>query len=92
MSAKFIVPTTLRELRFQLSQTGEASVPLRKFLTANYQALKTLTNYKLPILIRESYGIAPLLVARFEKGREVKTLLDGLSEKEIEGALKELLK
>lgn len=90
--SKFIIPSTLRELRFHLSQTGEASVPLKSFLSKNYQTLKSQTQFKLPVLIRESYGVSPALVARFEKGREVKTRLDGLDEKQIENALADLLK
>lgn len=90
--SKFVLPTALKELRFHLSQTGEASVPLRKFLTTNYAALKTQSNYKLPILIRESYGVPPSITARFEKGREVKNNLEGLDESGIESAIKNLLK
>lgn len=90
--SKYILPTTLKELRFHLSQTGDASVPLRKFLTTNYPALKTQLKNQLPILIREAYGIQPSVTARFEKGREVKNVLEGLDEKGIEGALKQLLK
>lgn len=90
--SKYILPTTLRELRFHLSQTGEASVPLRKFLANNYQNLKTQSDNKLPILIRESYGVPPSLTARFEKGREVKNSLEGLDESGIANALKDLLK
>lgn len=29
MSARFVFPKALKELRFHFSQTGEASVPLR---------------------------------------------------------------
>lgn len=29
MSAKYVFPKALKELRFHFSQTGEASVPLR---------------------------------------------------------------
>ncbi|CAH6721929.1 hypothetical protein CLIB1444_07S05622 [[Candida] jaroonii] len=90
--SKFIIPTTLRELRFHLSQTGEASVPLRKFLTTNYPSLKTQTKNSLPILIRESYGIPPSITARFEKGKEFKTNLEGLDEQGISTALNQLLK
>lgn len=90
--SKFVVSTALRELRFHLSQTGEASIPLRNFLVKNYPSLKSSTNYKLPILIRESFGVPPSITARFEKGREVKNSLDGLDEKAIEESVKSLLK
>ena len=65
---------------------------MRNFLTKNYPSLKTQLNYKLPILIRESYGIPPTLTARFERGEEVKTSLEGLDEAGVEKALNELLK
>lgn len=89
--SKYVVSAGLRELRFHLSQTGEASVPLRNFLVKNYPTLKTSTN-NLPILIRESFGVPPSITARFEKGREVKSSLDGLDEKTIELTIKSLLK
>lgn len=90
--SKFAVSAGLKELRFHLSQTGEASQPLRNFLLKNYPALKTSTNYKLPILIRESFGVRPSITARFEKGREVKNNLEGLAESEVEKAVKSLIK
>ncbi|EDK47274.1 conserved hypothetical protein [Lodderomyces elongisporus NRRL YB-4239] len=90
--SKFVIPAALKELRFHLSQTGEASVPLRTFLKNNYNTLKTQLNYKLPILIRESYGIPPSVSARFERGEEVKRSLDGLDEKGVAEAFNELLK
>lgn len=90
--SKFVIPTALKELRFHLSQTGEASIPVRNFLTKNYPGLKSQLNYKLPILIRESYGIPPTLTARFEKGEEVKRNLEGLDEAGVEKTLNELLK
>lgn len=90
--SKFVVSAALKELRFHLSQTGEALVPLRKFLTKNYPTLKSSTHNKLPILIRESFGVPPSITARFEKGREVKNSLDGLDEKAIEDAVKALVK
>lgn len=92
MSAKFAVSNALRELRFHLSQTGEASVPLRNYLVKNYPTLKSATGNKLPILIREAFGVPPSITARFEKGREVKNNLDGLDEKAIEEAVKSLVK
>lgn len=90
--SKFVVSTALKELRFHLSQTGEASVPLRNFLVKNYAGLKSSTSNKLPILIRESFGVPPSITARFEKGKEVKSSLDGLDEKAVEDAVKSLLK
>jgi NADH dehydrogenase (ubiquinone) 1 alpha subcomplex subunit 2 len=89
--SKFVFPAALKELRFHLSQTGEASVPLRNFLTTNYLAIKK-SQPQLPVLIREAYGVVPTVTARFEKGREVKTSLDGLDGKGIESSLQNLLK
>lgn len=89
--SKFVIPTALKELRFHLSQTGEASVPLRTFLTSNYKSLKQ-GQPALPVLIREAYGVPPSVTARFEKGREVKTSLEGLDGKAIESELISLLK
>lgn len=89
--SKFVIPTALKELRFHLSQTGEASVPLRNFLTTNYASIKK-ESPSLPVLIREAYGVPPSVTARFEKGREVKSNLEGLDGKAIESSLISLLK
>ncbi|KAG7665007.1 uncharacterized protein J8A68_001472 [[Candida] subhashii] len=90
--SKFVIPTALKELRFHLSQTGEASIPLRNFLTKNYSSIKQQSNNQLPVLIRESYGIPPSLTARFEKGREVKNSLEGLDEAGVAKAVQDILK
>ena len=90
--SKYVLPKALRELRFFLSQTGEASAPLKKFLTNDYANLKSLLNNKIPILIREAYGVPPSLTARFERGREVQRNLVGLDEKGIESAVNDILK
>lgn len=92
MSARFVVSTALKEVRFHLCQSGETSAALQKFLASNYETLKASTNYKIPVLIRESSGLVPSVTARFEKGREVKSKLEGLDSKAIEEAVKSLLK
>lgn len=89
--SKFAVSAALKEVRFHLSQTGAASVPLRTFLTKHYPALKAATKDR-PILIRESFGVPPSITARFEMGREVKNSLDGLDEAAVEKAVQNLLK
>lgn len=91
MSAKFVASAALKEVRFHLSQTGAASTPLRNFLTKHYPTLKAATDNKMPILIRESFGVPPSITARFEKGREVKNNLEGMDEKAIGDAVKALL-
>lgn len=92
MSAKFVVSKALREVRFHLSQTGEASAPLQKFLGSNYEALKAATSHKIPVLIREASGLPPSVTARFEQGKEIKNKLEGMDSKAIEEAVKALLK
>ncbi|CAN3354483.1 hypothetical protein DICA3_C15500 [Diutina catenulata] len=92
MSAKFVVSGAVKELRFHLSQSGEASQPLRKFLTANYGALKAASNNSIPILVREAYGIKPSFTARLEKGKEVKKSLDGMDESAISEQVANLIK
>ncbi|CAY68432.1 NADH-ubiquinone oxidoreductase [Komagataella phaffii GS115] len=89
MSSKFVFPKVVKELRFFLSQTGEASVPLRSFLTKTYPAIKK-ANPTLPILIREAYGIPPSVTARLEKGHEVKTNLEGFSADQIAKTLQSI--
>ncbi|KAF5096563.1 hypothetical protein D0Z00_002747 [Geotrichum galactomycetum] len=90
MSARFVFPKALKELRFHFSQTGEASVPLRQFLTKNYPAFKQ-ENPTTPVLIREAFGVRPAAFARFEYGKESKVHLDGINEEQIEKTLNSLI-
>lgn len=90
--SKFVIPHALKELRFHLSQTGDASLPLKAFLAKNYASLREQSQNQLPILIRESFGVPPSLTARFERGREVRTNLVGLDESTIAKTLQDLLK
>lgn len=66
MSAKFVFPRALKELRVHLSQTDSASQGLRNFLVKQYPALKR-DNPNTPILIREALGVRPTVFARFGK-------------------------
>lgn len=92
MSAKFVISKALKEVRFHLSQSGEASAPLHKFLASNYETLKAATSHKIPVLIREASGLSPSVTARFEQGKEIKNNLEGLDSKGVEEAVKSLLK
>ncbi|CDK26952.1 unnamed protein product [Kuraishia capsulata CBS 1993] len=87
MASKLVLPSIVKEVRFFLSQTGEASVPLRTFLSQSYPALRK-ANPDTLILVREAYGIPPSLTTRLEKGKEIKTSLEGLSPADIAKALK----
>lgn len=91
--SKLVLPSALRELRFHFSKTGEASQPLLKFLDKQYAILRhSETKQRIPILLREAYGVPPSFTARFEKGREVKTNVEGLDEKEIANVFQGVLK
>ncbi|KAM9886177.1 hypothetical protein OXX69_013830, partial [Metschnikowia pulcherrima] len=59
MSAKFAISAAVKELRFHMCQGSAASAPLRSFLTKNYPVIKSSTNHKIPVLIRESFGVSP---------------------------------
>ncbi|KAK7208349.1 NI8M subunit of mitochondrial NADH:ubiquinone oxidoreductase [Myxozyma melibiosi] len=83
MASKYAFPKALKELRFHLCQTGEASTPLRSFLTKAYPVMKKHNPYT-PILIREAAGVPPQLIARYEFGKEVKLPLDGVSAAQLE--------
>ncbi|ODQ82344.1 hypothetical protein BABINDRAFT_30156 [Babjeviella inositovora NRRL Y-12698] len=89
-AAKFVLPVAVKELRFHLSQTGQASVPLRTFLTQHYPTLKK-SNPNVPILIREAYSVPPSITARFEKGVESKQSVDGLTAAQVDATFKSLL-
>ncbi|CDO57171.1 NI8M subunit of mitochondrial NADH:ubiquinone oxidoreductase (complex I), putative [Geotrichum candidum] len=88
--SKYAFPRILKELRFHLSQTGEASVPLRKFLNRAYPVMKK-HNPATPVLVREAFGVRPTVFARFEFGKETKLHLDGITDSEIEARLTDLI-
>ncbi|VVT51707.1 uncharacterized protein SAPINGB_P003186 [Magnusiomyces paraingens] len=90
MSSKYVFPRALKELRFHFSQTGEASAPLKTFLSRAYPVIKK-HNPSTPVLIREAAGVRPTLYARFEFGREAKLSLEGVPEEQIEGAIQKLV-
>ncbi|CAN6600042.1 hypothetical protein TRVA0_001S08262 [Trichomonascus vanleenenianus] len=89
MSAKYVFPKALKELRFHLSQSASSNT-LRSFLTKNYPALKQ-SNPNTPILIREALGVRPTAFARFERGVEHKVHLDQVAEADLASTLKALI-
>ena len=50
------------------------------------------SNPDTPILLREAAGTIPKVYARFELGREKSQSLEGLTDKQIEDAVSELVK
>ncbi|KAK9479504.1 hypothetical protein V1514DRAFT_19725 [Lipomyces japonicus] len=88
MTSKYLLPKALKEVRFHLSQTGEASAPLRSFLKSAYPVIKKHNPYT-PVLIREAAGIAPQVTARFEFGKEVSLSLEGVAD--LENSLQKFL-
>jgi len=91
MSAgKYAFTQALREVRFLFCQ-GEASAATRSFLTRSYPTMKK-SNPDTPILLREAAGTIPKVYARFELGREKSQSLEGLTDKQIEDAVSELVK
>jgi len=83
--------TQLKELRFLFCQTGENSAAVRSFITKSYPVMKK-HNPHTPILIREAMGIEPRVFARYEFGKETQETLTGLTDKEIEEKVTNLVK
>ncbi|GJP53852.1 hypothetical protein CLOM_g12977 [Closterium sp. NIES-68] len=90
MSWRASLSLFLHEIRIQLCQTSPASSAARQFVQRNYADLKQL-NPRLPILVRECSGVQPRITARYDYGVEHTMALEGLSEEQIAGKLKELL-
>ncbi|KAK9446741.1 thioredoxin-like protein [Limtongia smithiae] len=90
MASKYAFPKPLKELRFHLCQSSPSGIALRTFLQRAYPVMKKHNPYT-PILIREASGVSPLLIARFEFGKEVKVPLDGISEKDLESAIEKVV-
>jgi len=80
----------LREIRFLFCQSGAASAGTREFVLARYNAIKKL-NPDLPVLIREAQGTPARAFARFERGVEKHVELEGLSAKDVESKVTQLL-
>ncbi|KAI1380027.1 NADH dehydrogenase, alpha subcomplex, subunit 2 [Hypoxylon crocopeplum] len=91
MSAKYAFTKTLRELRFRFCHSGEDSAAIRTFLLRAYPTMKK-NNSSIPILLREASGTLPQVYARYEFGKERSKSLQGLTDKEIEEAVSQLVK
>ncbi|KAL7271665.1 hypothetical protein RUND412_005554 [Rhizina undulata] len=91
MATKYAFVKPLKELRFLFCQTGEKSAAVRAFLEKSYPVMKK-HNPNTPILIREAFGTEPRVFARYEFGREKQELLAGLTDKQIEEKVANLVK
>ncbi|KAI1092880.1 NADH dehydrogenase, alpha subcomplex, subunit 2 [Rostrohypoxylon terebratum] len=91
MSGKYAFAKALKEVRFAFCHTGEGSATTRTFLTRSYPTMKKNNPYT-PILLREAFGTLPKVYARYEFGKEKAKSLEGLSDKEIEEAVTQLVK
>ncbi|KPI37707.1 NADH-ubiquinone oxido 10.5 kDa subunit [Cyphellophora attinorum] len=91
MAARYAFGSTLREVRFHLCSSSQASDAARTFIKRAYPTMKK-HNPETPILIREATGVAPKVWARYAKGVERSEELSGLSDKEIEDKVSTLVK
>ncbi|KAF1808810.1 NADH dehydrogenase, alpha subcomplex, subunit 2 [Eremomyces bilateralis CBS 781.70] len=91
MATKYAFAQTLKELRFHLCQTSEASAAARSFLVRSYPTMKK-HNPHTPIMIREASGVEPKVWARYEFGKEKVVPLNGMDDKTIEKTITELVK
>ncbi|KAL1977150.1 hypothetical protein VTN31DRAFT_9 [Thermomyces dupontii] len=91
MSAKYAFNASLKELRFLFCQTSPVSEATRSFLKRAYPTMKKNNPY-VPILIREASGTEPRVFARYDFGKEKQESLSGLTDKEIEEKVTQLVK
>ncbi|KXX79255.1 NADH dehydrogenase [ubiquinone] 1 alpha subcomplex subunit 2 [Madurella mycetomatis] len=91
MSGRYAFAKGLKELRFLFCQTAEHSSATRSFLTRAYPIMKK-NNPSIPIMLREAQGTFPKVYARYEFGKERSQTLEGLSDKQIEEAVTQLVK
>ncbi|EPQ65273.1 Bgt-1627 [Blumeria graminis f. sp. tritici] len=90
MSSKYMFSQSLRELRFLFCQTSGESGPVRSFISRAYPVMKK-SNPNIPIMIREAAGTHPRIFARYELGVERSISLSGLSDKEIDEKVSDLV-
>ena len=93
MSWRGRLSANIQELRFLYTDGGEASTGLRSFISKNYWELKRL-NPRLSLLNRtagdeESYP--PMIVARYDFGKEQSSIVAGFSEDQVEAVLKKFV-
>ncbi|GAM24135.1 hypothetical protein SAMD00019534_073100 [Acytostelium subglobosum LB1] len=89
MSWRALLSHNLQEVRICFCQTNQSSDGLRNFITKNYADLKRL-NPRLPLMIRETHGIEPVIYARYDWGQEENRVVTNMSEQQVEEKLKEL--
>eukprot|EP00455_Lapot_gusevi_P044434 TRINITY_DN5551_c0_g1_i1.p2 TRINITY_DN5551_c0_g1~~TRINITY_DN5551_c0_g1_i1.p2 ORF type:complete len:111 (-),score=29.76 TRINITY_DN5551_c0_g1_i1:205-537(-) len=82
MSWRAALSRNIQELRIQFCQHSAESNGLKQFVSRQYPVLKQL-NPSLPILVRESQGSKPRLVARYDWGNEAALDCSSMSEQEI---------
>ncbi|PWN38283.1 NADH dehydrogenase, alpha subcomplex, subunit 2 [Meira miltonrushii] len=83
-------PAALKEVRFHMCQSGQASAGARQFIESSYKSIKQ-SNPELPFLIREASGAPARIFARFDRGVEKHAELDGLSASDVEKKVTELI-
>ncbi|KAJ9129374.1 hypothetical protein NKR19_g10401 [Coniochaeta hoffmannii] len=91
MSGKYAFTKALKEVRFLFCQTSEQSAATRSFLTRAYPTMKK-NNPTIPIMLRDAAGTPPKVYARYEFGQEKSQSLEGLSDKQIEETVTQLVK
>ncbi|KAK3990293.1 thioredoxin-like protein [Cladorrhinum sp. PSN332] len=91
MSGRYAFAKGLKEVRFLFCQTGDHSAATRSFLTRAYPIMKK-NNPSIPIMLREAEGTVPKVYARYALGKEKSHTLEGLSDKEIEETVTQLVK
>ncbi|KAK4648930.1 hypothetical protein QC762_114540 [Podospora pseudocomata] len=91
MSGRYAFAKGLKEVRFLFCQTGEHSAATRSFLSRAYPIMKK-NNPSTPIMLREAQGTLPKIYARYGLGQEKSQSLEGLSDKQIEDAVTQLVK
>jgi len=82
--------TNVQELRFLFCTKASTSQATRTFIRENFNDLREL-NPHFPILIRERDGVEPILIARYDWGKQFEHSLSNLSLAQIENKLKEVV-
>eukprot|EP01017_Pseudomicrothorax_dubius_P000508 TRINITY_DN0_c1989_g1_i2.p1 TRINITY_DN0_c1989_g1~~TRINITY_DN0_c1989_g1_i2.p1 ORF type:complete len:101 (+),score=26.85 TRINITY_DN0_c1989_g1_i2:45-347(+) len=90
MSWQTSIGKNLRELRLILCHTSPRSQGMRDFIRSHYWNVKRASpNFQ--FIVRECEDADPLVIARYQFGVEKKALTSGLSDKEVEKVVEELV-
>lgn len=86
MAVRGNLAKNLKELRLVFCPQSQTSAGIRSWVNSKYTQTKAL-NPTFPILVRQQPGASAYVIARFDKGKEVKSEVEGMDLEQFEAQL-----